>query len=120
MRLAGMVCRISGGLPRSEEGRHIAGQLVRCGTAPAANYAEARGAESRKDFIHKMKVCLKELRETHVWLKLAMELGMGEMSGVETTVAESDELIAVFVTSIATARRNSGRSRREAESPPTS
>jgi hypothetical protein len=67
-----------------------------------------------------MKVCLKELRETHVWLKLAMELGMGEMSGVETTVAESDELIAVFVTSIATARRNSGRSRREAESPPTS
>ena len=49
-------------------GNHIGGQLIRCGTSPAANYAEAQSAESRKDFIHKLKVVLKELRESRVWL----------------------------------------------------
>ncbi len=53
-------------LPKT--GNHIAGQLVRCGTSPASNYGETQSAESRSDFIHKMKVCLKELREIRVWL----------------------------------------------------
>jgi four helix bundle protein len=110
VRLAGAACRISGSLPRSEVGRHIAGQLVKCGTAPAANYAEARGAESRRDFVHKLKVCLKELRETHVWLKTLRELGMGKSSAVGAAIAEADELVAIFVTSVATAKRNAGRS----------
>lgn len=91
---------------------------MRCGTAPAANYAEARGAESRRDFVHKLKVCLKELRETHVWLKTLSELGMGKGNAVQAAISETDELIAIFVTSVATARRNEGRSRPEA--PPTS
>ena len=55
-------------LPGNRIGNHIAGQLARSGTSPAPNYGEAQSAESRKDFIHKMKVSLKELRETHVWL----------------------------------------------------
>ena len=55
-------------LPHSRAGNHVAGQLVRCGTSPAANHAEAQSAESRTDFIHKMKIGLKELRETRVWL----------------------------------------------------
>ncbi len=55
-------------LPNSRAGNHVAGQLIRSGTSPAANYGEAQSAESRKDFIHKMKVALKELRETLVWL----------------------------------------------------
>jgi four helix bundle protein len=55
-------------LPATRAGNHVANQLVRCGTSPAPNYAEAQGAESRNDFIHKLKVCLKELRETRVWL----------------------------------------------------
>ena len=55
-------------LPKTKAGNHIAGQLIRCGTAPAANYGEAQDAESRAGFIHKMKVSLKELRETRVWL----------------------------------------------------
>jgi len=57
-------------LSKNVVGTHLAGQMVRCGTSPAANYAEAQSAESRKDFIHKMKVCLKELRETSVWLDI--------------------------------------------------
>ena len=55
-------------LPKTKVGNHIAGQLIRCGTSPAPNYGEAQSAESRSDFIHKMKICLKELRETMVWL----------------------------------------------------
>ena len=82
VELAAIVCGISGGLPRHDIGRHICGQLIRCGTAPAANYAEARSAESRKDFVHKMKVCLKELRETLVWLKLLLRLSPGLTTGI--------------------------------------
>jgi four helix bundle protein len=119
VRLAGLVCKVAGCLPRGEAGRHIGGQLVRCGTAPAANYAEARSAESRKDFIHKMKVCLKELRETYAWLELARELGAGKAGMVESAISETDELVAIFVTSIATARRSAGSSARKAEVPPT-
>ena len=62
------IIRIAEALPKTKVGNHIAGQIIRSGTAPAPNYGEAQGAESRSDFIHKMKVSLKELRETRVWL----------------------------------------------------
>ncbi len=62
------IVRTAESLPKTKVGNHIAGQLIRCGTSPAPNYGEAQSAESRSDFIHKMKVCLKELRETRVWL----------------------------------------------------
>jgi four helix bundle protein len=64
------IIRISESLPKTRVGNHIAGQLIRSGTSSAPNYGEAQSAESRSDFIHKMKVCLKELRETRVWLLL--------------------------------------------------
>ncbi len=70
------------------------------------NYGEAQGAESRKDFIHKMKICLKELRETQVWLRFLQELDLGAEDAVESGVLEADELIAIFYTSLETARRN--------------
>lgn len=57
-------------LPNTKVGNHIAGQLLRSGTSPAPNYGEAQSAESRKDFVHKMKVALKELRETLIWLRI--------------------------------------------------
>jgi four helix bundle protein len=105
--LAGVTCRIVTELPPDDRvAGHIAGQLTRCSTSPAANYAEARGAESRRDFVHKMKVCLKELRETMVWLKLLRTLEIRGPAAVEEAIDETDELIAIFVTSIATARRN--------------
>ena len=60
------IIRTAESLPKTRAGNHIAGQLIRCGTSPAPNYGEAQRAESRSDFIHKMKVCLKEWRETRI------------------------------------------------------
>jgi len=83
---------------------------VRCGTSPAANHAEAQGAESRKDFVHKMRVALKELRETRVWLSLVRRKVLIETPpGLDDVLAECDELIAIFVASIRTARGNGVR-----------
>ncbi len=102
--LAAVVCRVAASVRSDWLGSHVAGQLIRCGTSPAANYAEARSAESKRDFVHKMKVSLKELRETMVWLKLLRELGIRTAAGVDDAIQESDELIAIFVASIATAQ----------------
>lgn len=90
-------------LPETRVGKHVAGQLVRSGTSPAPNYGEARAAESRKDFIHKIKICLKELRETLVWLKIAHRKPLCEPSRLEPILSETNELISIFVTSIRTA-----------------
>jgi four helix bundle protein len=94
-------------LPRSLTGRHIGGQLLRSGTSGAAIYAEAKGAESRKDFVHKMKIGLKELRESHVWLKLAHQKPLIRPSSkIQPLLKETNQLIAIFVKSIETARKN--------------
>ena len=58
-------------MPETRAGRHVAGQLVRSGTSPAPQYGEARGAESRRDFVHKLRICLKELNESRIWLEIA-------------------------------------------------
>jgi len=104
-----MVCRVAEKLPQTRVGKHVAGQLLRCGTAPMPHHAEAQGGESRKDFIHKMKLGLKELRESLVWLEFARELEIGKRAEVEEAIAETDQLIRIFVSSIATAQRNERR-----------
>ena len=93
-------------LPSSRAGNHIAGQLVRSGTAPAPNYGEAQSAESRKDFSHKMKIALKELRETLIWLKIIDRKPLCEPAKMTDITKECDELIAIFVTSVKTAEEN--------------
>lgn len=90
-------------LPDSKAGNHIGSQLVRSGTAPAPNYAEARSAESRKDFIHKMKIALKELRETMVWLKIIEQKNFIEAREVGRAISECNQLVAIFVASTKTA-----------------
>ncbi len=90
-------------LPNSKAGNHIASQLVRSGTSPAPNYGEAQSAESRKDFIHKMKVALKELRESWVWLKIIERKPLVEPSKMAEVIKECDELIAIFAASVKTA-----------------
>ena len=106
--LACAVIDIVDSLSPSRAGNHVAGQLVRCGTSPAANYAEAQSAESRKDFIHKLKIILKELRESRMWLLLIQRRELCSRSELmEKALAESNELIAIFRTSAATAQRNS-------------
>jgi four helix bundle protein len=93
-------------LPNTRVGNHIAGQLVRCGTSPAPNYGEARSAESRRDFIHKMKLVLKELREVRVWLLLIQRKALVKPpETVGPILAECNELISIFVASIGTAER---------------
>ena len=90
-------------LPNTKAGSHVAGQLIRSGTSPAPNYGEARSAESRKDFIHKMKISLKELRETMIWLKIISRKPMIVGEVVDAAISECDELIAIFVSSTRTA-----------------
>jgi four helix bundle protein len=90
-------------LPGTKAGNHIAGQLVRSGTSPAPNYGEARSAESRRDFVHKMKISLKELRETMIWLKILSRKRFVANESISKAVAECDELIAIFVSSTRTA-----------------
>jgi four helix bundle protein len=93
-------------LPKSFAGNHLAGQLIRSGTAPALNYGEAISAESRNDFIHKMKVALKELRETNNCLKIILRIKWLDNESIIVDLKECNELIAIFVKSIGTAQRN--------------
>jgi four helix bundle protein len=97
-------------LPKTKAGNHIAGQLIRCGTAPAPNYGEAQDAESRADFIHKMKISLKELRETKIWLLIAGKANLIKpASKLEPLIDESNQLISIFVASVKTAKQNKGK-----------
>jgi four helix bundle protein len=70
---AASILSLSSKVPRTPQGQHVCTQLLRSGTAAAENYGEARGAESRADFIHKLKVVFKELNETTIWLELIGE-----------------------------------------------
>ena len=97
-------------LPDTRTGNHIANQLVRCGTSPAPNYGEAQSADSRQDFIHKIKICLKELRETKIWLKVIQRKSLIKNNEeVEILLRKCDELISIFVVSIKTAEKNKGK-----------
>jgi four helix bundle protein len=98
------VCRDLRTLPGDPVSEHFVRQLVRSSTSPAANYAEAQAAESRRDFVHKMQLCLKELRETAVWLQFIRELAGGGAER-QKLAEECQELISIFVASVKTARR---------------
>jgi len=93
-------------LPKSKAGNHVGNQLIRSGTSPAPNYGEAQSAESRRDFIHKMKIALKELRETMVWLEVVARQGMVPQNVTRRAINECNELIAIFVSSTKTADRS--------------
>lgn len=107
LEFAARVIKLTDSLPSSRAGNHVAGQLLRSGTSPLPNHGEAEAAESRNDFIHKMLVCLKELRESRRWLRLVIRVPMVEpTSRVDPLVAESEELIRIFFVSVRTARDN--------------
>ncbi|MCH2204326.1 MAG: four helix bundle protein [Lentisphaerales bacterium] len=99
------IIRVTESVKESKAGKHISGQLIRSGTSPAANYGEAQSAESKADFIHKLKIALKELRETEVWLKIILKSELITPSEkLEPLLSETDELIAIMVKSIGTAK----------------
>ena len=101
------IVELTESFPMTRSGNHLAGQLLRCGTSPLSNHGEVEAAESRKDFLHKLRICLKELRETRRWLRLASRLKkFGHLAGLPACLSEVDELIRIFAASVRTAKRN--------------
>jgi four helix bundle protein len=90
------VVRVGGALSKNRAARHIVDQLIRCGTSPAANYGEARASESRADFIHKISIVAKELREAVVWLRILSRSGMVAGEKLAPLIDENQQLIRVF------------------------
>ena len=91
-------------LPTSRTGSHLANQLIRSGTSPALNYGEAQSSESRPDFIHKLKIVLKELRETSICLRIIRRTNLsGSTDTLPNVYVECGELIAIFAKSLQTA-----------------
>jgi four helix bundle protein len=104
--LAVRIMRLVQVLPKNIGGRHVAGQVLRSGTSAGANYEEARGAESRADFIHKLGMAWKETRESYCWLKLIHRSQIIKPKLVENLLLESEALSKILARSISTAKRN--------------
>lgn len=107
LEFAARICTLVEALPDTKTGRHISGQLIRCGTSPAPNYAEASAAESRNDFTHKLGIVLKELRETRIWLKLSVKTATMKTNRLNPLIEECTELMNIIGKSIVTAKANS-------------
>jgi four helix bundle protein len=105
MKVAVEAVRVARALPKDIGGRHVALQLIRSSTSAGANYEEARAAESRNDFIHKVAVAGKEIREAGYWLRL-IQLAAISPSSLEPLAQEVDELTAILIASRRTATRN--------------
>jgi four helix bundle protein len=106
IQFAAIIIDIAESLPPTIAGTHLASQLIRSGTAPSLNYGEAQSAESRNDFIHKMKIALKELRETSCCLRIIQSKKWLIDEKIQTVLNENNQLIAIFVKSIETAQKN--------------
>jgi four helix bundle protein len=106
LEFSARIIRLADALPNIRAANHLAGQLLRCGTSPYGNHDEVEAAESRKDFIHKLKICLKELKETRRWLRLAVTSGMATGSKMDAILVETEELIRIFFSSVRAAERN--------------
>jgi len=111
LEFATRVGKVVDALPDTRLGRHIAGQLVRCGTSPAPNYAEGCAAESRKDFAHKLSICLKELRETRTWLRLIVRAHLLSSNQMAELIDESEQLCNIIGKSVITARTNHSKNK---------
>jgi four helix bundle protein len=97
------IVKISATLPKTMQATHIGKQILRSGTAAAANYGEARGAESRSDFVHKLRIVLKELNETEIWLDLINASSLLAKDKTARIIAENEELCRIIAASIKTA-----------------
>ena len=105
IRFAVRMISIAESLPTTKAGNHLANQLVRSGTSPALNYGEAQDAESRTDFIHKLKIITKELRETRVSLQIIELMSpVNSSEELHQSLDECNQLISIFVKSIQTSR----------------
>jgi four helix bundle protein len=106
LEFSARIIRLVDALPNTRAANHVAGQLLRCGTSPYGNHGEVEAAESRKDFIHKLKICLKELKETRRWLWLVKKAVILPPPKLAPILHETEELIMIFFASIRTAEKN--------------
>ena len=100
------IVKLSANLPRTSAGRHIAGQILRSGTSPAPNYGEARGAESQADFVHKLRIVLKELNETSIWLRIIERSQLISKELIRDIVQENTELCGIFAATLRSIHHN--------------
>ena len=100
------IVKLSANLPRTSAGRHIAGPILRSGTSPAPNYGEARGAESQADFVHKLRIVLKELNETSIWLRIIERSQLISKELIRDIVQENTELCGIFAATLRSIHHN--------------
>ena len=105
MKFAVRVMKVCDSLPHTPAGKHIADQLLRSGTAPAPNYGEGRSAESKRDFIHKLRIALKELNEARIWLRMIVLSEILPEFKLAELLAECEELCRILYASIQTAQQ---------------
>jgi four helix bundle protein len=98
------IIKLAARLPKTPAGRHVSGQILRSGTSPAPNYGEARGAESSGDFTHKVRVVLKELNETSIWLRIIKRSELLKAELLIDIIQENSELCKIFATTLRTTR----------------
>ena len=106
------IIRLVDALPNTRAANHVAGQLLRCGTSPYGNHGEVEAAESRRDFVHKLRICLKELKETRRWLRLLQKASLAPEKKMGAILGETEELIRIFFTSVRTAEKTSEKDSR--------
>ena len=103
INFAVLIIKLVSHFPNSDIGKHLGNQLQRSATAPALNYGEAQGAESPADFLHKMRICLKELRESQINLKISFRSGLLSKEDAKQSLDECGQLVAIFTSSVKTA-----------------
>ena len=107
IQFAILIIEIADGLPKFGAGLILSGQMIRSSTSSALNYGEAQAAESPRDFLHKLKVVLKELRETYINLRIVNGRKLlNNQVKLDMALQESNELISIFTASILTAKKN--------------
>jgi four helix bundle protein len=103
---AARIIRVRESMKPTPAGRHVGDQLLRSGTSPFANHGEAEGAESLNDFVHKLRICYKELRESRRWMRLAQRADLlDQPERLTPLLDEADELIRIFAASLRTAEK---------------
>ena len=110
IKFAARIIKVCDALPNTKAGRHVAGQLLRSGTSPAPNHAEGRSAESPADFIHKLKIAVKELNETDVWLRIIIASEMMKEKKLAGLLDECEQLRRILNASIGTVRKTQNKS----------